>query len=428
MHEPASVLALLPHGAGIVDGMLSVGGCRVDDLASRFGTPLYVYDDGTLRQSAREVLAAFRPLGARVSFAAKACEVIRVLRVFEEEGLDLDAVSEGELEAASRAGFDPDRIHLHGNNKAEEELARAIRCGLRAIVIDNVDEARRIVRLVGNQPVQVSLTMRVLLPVEAATHPHLQTSGERSKFGIPVESDEAREFLDLVAQHPSLRLISLHTHLGSQIADVDVYTRAADDLLQMAARLSARGSPLQEISLGGGWAVAYRPGDPSLSARDVAAALAPLFGDCSWRLAVEPGRALVARAGVAIYRVGSVKQSGSRRLVAVDGGMGDNPRPALYGARYSALPVSRPMSTPLGPTDVVGRYCESGDVLARDVFLPAMRAGDLICIPMSGAYQVSMASSYNLVPQPAVVLVGASRANLAVRRATVDDVLARDVP
>jgi len=397
------------------------------DLAETYGTPLYIYDEQTLRASARTVLGAFSALGARVSFASKACDTVAILAVLRDEGLDLDVVSEGELVAALRASFQPSQIHLHGNCKTDAELEAAIRLGLHAIVVDNVEELERLAVRTGSLERPVDIMLRITLPLEADTHPHLQTSGRRSKFGFYLGSTEEQAAIELLARVPGLRLIGLHTHLGSQVVDVEIYREASQELLTLGHDLGRRGHPISEIAIGGGWAVPYRTDDASLSAETLAGAVGDVFAGSGFRLAVEPGRFLVARAAVALYRVGSVKDTPAGRIVAVDGGMGDNIRPALYGASYEALLLEQPEAIPIGPADIVGRYCESGDFLARDVPLPSVKVGDLLALPVAGAYQLSMASAYNLVPPPAALLVANGRPRLIVRRTTIDDLLARNV-
>lgn len=425
---PTEVRGLLPDTVSIAGDTLALGGVPLDVLADRYNTPLYVYDEPTLRAAARDTRRAFRDLGARISFASKACDITGIMRVFRDEGLDLDVVSEGELVAGLQAGFRPHQIHLHGNCKSEAELEAAVRLGLHAVVVDSLEELDRLAAIADRRGETVSIMPRVTLAVEAKTHPHLQTSGYASKFGIPHRSTEEATFIERARRNPRLRLMGIHAHLGSQISDPEIYAGAADELLQLAGELRDSGFPVEEVSVGGGWAVAYAPGDPSLSPQSVARILHPLFHGSALRLAVEPGRSLVARAGLALYRVGSVKQAPTGRIVAVDGGMGDNPRPALYGSRYIALRVRVPGAPPQGPATVAGRYCEAGDVLVQRVELPEVRAGDLICIPMSGAYHLAMASHYNLVPEPAAVLLGDGHERLIVRRGTIEDLLARQMP
>jgi diaminopimelate decarboxylase len=421
------VRALLPDAMSVAGDVLTLDGFALDSLAERYGTPLYVYDEQTIRSEARGVRNAFTGIDARVSFASKACDIVGVMRVLRDEGLDLDVVSAGELEAGLRAGFQPEQIHLHGNCKTDSELELAIRLGLHAIVIDNLDELDRVAALAGQSDRIVNIMLRVTLAVESTTHPHLQTSGYSSKFGIPHDSPEEAAFIRKVAGSPLLHLIGVHAHLGSQIADPAIYADAAGELVDLASRLFAGGFPINEISVGGGWAVAYTSEGNDLPPRTVAEILQPLLRETGFRLAVEPGRALVARSGIALYRVGSIKRSPGGRIVSVDGGMGDNPRPALYDASYTALRVRSPADPSEGPATIAGRYCESGDVLVRGAPLPEVHAGDLICIPMSGAYHLSMASHYNLVPEPAVILTRGGQERLIVRRATIDDLLARNV-
>jgi diaminopimelate decarboxylase len=417
---------ILPDAAVVNEDHLFIGRHSVRELAAEFGTPLYIYDAETLRSSIRAVLSAFEPLNARVSFAAKACALVGVLRIVVETGLNLDVVSEGELEAGLRAGFTPDRLHLHGNYKSTAELRRAVELGLHAIVVDNLSELVELERLAAKAQATVRVMLRVSPPLRADTHPHLQTSGAQSKFGFYLQAGEERAALELLAETSHLTLRGFHLHLGSQIFDPAIYKDAALSLAALAHQCELNRISITELSVGGGWGIPYRPGDGELSPLAVAGALSSADAP-GVRWAVEPGRAIVARSGVAIYRVGSIKSRDSRRIVAVDGGMGDNPRPALYGAAYSALLVSDPCGRAGGQAQIVGRYCESGDVLVHDAMLPEVRPGDLLCIPMAGAYQLAMASGYNLVPPPAALLVDGELVTLIQRRATVHDLLARDL-
>jgi diaminopimelate decarboxylase len=415
---------LLPDSATVERGTLHIAGCEISDLAARYGTPLYIYDEMTLRQQARRVLRAFAPAG-RVSFAAKACSTPGVIRVLGDERLGLDVVSEGEMLAGERAGVPASRMHLHGNCKTDAELRRAVLAGVHAIVLDNREEIERLDAICRDTQRQVRVILRLDPPVSVRTHPSLDTSGFHSKFGFLMDSVEQEEALKRIEGSRLLRLVGLHIHLGSQVADPEVYGAAAAELLRLARTLADRGFALEELSLGGGWATPYRPGDPELLPEQVAAVLPEQDGI---RWAVEPGRALAARAGVAVYRVGAVKWRDGQRLVVVDGGMGDNPRPALYGAGYTALAAEKMEAPRLEPAQVVGRYCESGDILVREAALPDVRAGDLLVVPVSGAYHLSMASAYNLVPPPAAVLVSDSGLAPLTRRATAEELLSREEP
>ncbi|HEX6508698.1 MAG TPA: diaminopimelate decarboxylase [Chloroflexota bacterium] len=418
---------LLPDCCHVSESDTRVGRHSLADLAARFGTPLYIYDAATLRSSARTVIDAFAPLKARVSYASKACAILGVLRVICQSGLGLDAVSGGELHAGLKAGFEPKSIHLHGNVKTDTELDAAVCTGVHAVVVDSLAEVERLDRVCSQLGAKVGVMIRLSLPVEAETHPHLQTSGAGTKFGVLRSAEEEAALIRIVLGSCRLRFMGLHVHLGSQITDVEVYRQAASQMAAAVSEYATAGLESEELSMGGGWAVPYVPGDTTLDPRDVAGALGDTlatFPDV--RPAVEPGRALVARSALALYRVASIKHRFAGRIISVDGGMGDNPRPALYGARYTAFLSRLPLAESNGPADVVGRYCESGDVLARQVSLPEVREGDMLCVPVSGAYQLSMASSYNLVPPPAAILVDGDEVTVIRRRPTPDQLLEYD--
>lgn len=424
----AELLPLLPDKWSVSAGRLLAGGCAVEGLAREYGTPLYIYDERTIRRAAREVRGALAPLNASVSYATKACSTLAILQILAEEGVGLDAVSLGEMEIGLRAGFEPDRIHLHGNSKPEAELEAAVRLGIRAVVLDNLEEIERLERICAARGQEIAVMLRLTLPFEAETHPAVQTAGVGSKFGFLHGDDEEQEALRRLTGSKRLRLRGLHTHVGSQVSDSGIYARALVMLAGMGESLAASDIDIQEINLGGGWAVPYVPGAPRLSPERVADTLAAAVPENrTWKLGVELGRALVAQAGVAVYRIGSIKRRAGVRIIAVDGGMGDNPRPALYGSPYTAISVEHTLAPDVGPVDVVGRYCESGDVLARNVPLPEVAAGEHLLVPVSGAYQLSMASSYNVVPPPAVVLVSEDGQRLVTRRGSADDLLAREV-
>lgn len=422
----ADLQPLLPQDWSVSDGRMLMGGVAVEDLAREYGTPLYIYDEETIRHAVKDVLQALEPLNASVSYAAKACSTLAVLQILADEGLRLDAVSLGEMEMGLRAGFEPGRIHLHGNCKTDGELETAVRLGIRAVVLDNLEEIERLESICAIAGKEMPVMLRLSLPFEAETHPAVQTAGLGSKFGFLHGQEEEREALRRLGQSRQLRLIGLHTHMGSQITDAGIYARALTALAEMAHSLALSGVEIGEINLGGGWAVPYVPSAARLCPEQVAAAITGALPQTrSWTLGVELGRALVARAGVAVYRIGSIKRRGDRRLIAVDGGMGDNPRPALYGSPYTAISVEHTLAPDVGPSDIVGRYCESGDVLARSVLLPEVTAGELLVVPVSGAYQLSMASSYNCVPVPAVVLVRSGGSRLVASRYSSQDPVAR---
>ena len=456
------------------DGELWLGGCAASTLAAEFGTPLYIFDEATLRTQARayrEALAQQYPGTAQAAYASKAYLCTAIAQLFAEEGLDLDVVSGGELYVALRAGFPPERIHFHGNNKSREELTEALAAGIGRIVVDNFHELAMLAELVaGEQPASGSqlpvssfeLPVRVWLRlspgVAAHTHAHIQTGHLDTKFGFPIATGDAERAVSLAMQTPGLELIGLHCHIGSQIYEPESLADAAAVLIAFAAEMRDRhGFTLRELSPGGGWGVPMTEDDPEAPVEPYIAALtAAIVDTCRARgldlphLVLEPGRSLVAPAAVALYTVGARKEiPGVRTYVAVDGGMADNIRPALYGAKYVARRIAnsklqidegRMTNDELRITEhgirntqpetitIAGKFCESGDILIRDIELPRLEAGDLLAIPMAGAYTLAMASNYNLARRPAVVLVKDGAARLIQRRETSADLVARDLP
>lgn len=429
------------------DGALSVGGVDLRALAAGHGTPAYVIDERDFRSRARGFVEAFsRAFGETpvdVYYAGKAFLCTAVARWAHDEGLRIDTSTGGELAVALRAGVPGADIGLHGNNKSDDEIARALEAGVGRIVIDSLDEVRRIadaVRARGDgrrAPVMVRLTTGV----HAGGHEFVSTAHEDQKFGLSIAGGQAMEALRAVLDTPELDLIGVHSHIGSQILDPSGFELAAHRVLELRAELvAATGHLLPEVDLGGGFGIAYTPGevplDPFRVAKDVAGVVEEVCaatGTPLPRLSVEPGRAIVGPTTLTLYTVGTVKpvtvDAGRTRLyVSVDGGMSDNLRPALYGARYTAAVVSRPGSRDVVPARVVGKHCESGDVVVHDVDLPAdITSGDLLAVPATGAYGRSMASNYNHVPRPPVVAVRDGVATVIVRRETEDDLLALDV-
>jgi diaminopimelate decarboxylase len=415
------------------DGRLTVGGVALDEIAERHGTPVYVLDEDEVRGRCRRYRDAFPE--ADVHYAAKAFLCRALAHWVEEEGLGLDVCSAGELELAVTTGFPPDRILLHGNAKSPEDLRTALRLGVGRIVIDSPAEIARIAAAVppgGEQKVM----LRVTPGIGAGGHAKIRTGSEGQKFGLSLRDGHAQHAVARVLGQPRLRLTGLHCHLGSQITAVKPYLAAVRRLVGLMARTrDLYGVVLPELDLGGGHGVAYRPGDPVLDPAALAHRVrAELIESCAGaglpvpRLIIEPGRAIVGPAGVAVYRVLAVKATAARVFVAVDGGMSDNPRPALYGVRYAPRLIGRRGAAERVATTVAGRHCEAGDVLAEDVPLPAdVRPGDLLAVPVAGAYHLSMASSYNLVGRPPVVAVSAGTSRLLVRRETLEDLRARDV-
>jgi diaminopimelate decarboxylase len=408
-------------------GDLAVGGVGLASLAARFGTPATVLDLDDVAARLRGYRTALPD--ADVAYAGKALLCAGLVPLLVEAGVRLDVCSGGELALALRAGMPADRIVVHGNAPTEAELDAAVRARVGRVVVDSLDVADRLAAVASRHRVVVDVLLRVAPGVDAGGHPAIRTGGDDQKFGVPLAGGRAAAVAGAIAGRRALRLVGLHCHLGSQIADTTVWERAVDPLLDLAAELPAE---LSELNLGGGHAVTGgTPFDLAGFARRVTGAVArgcAARGLPPLRLGVEPGRAIVARAGVTLYRVQATKCAGSGRwFVAVDGGMGDNPRVALYGAAYDAHLVGRTTCAAWKPATVVGRFCEAGDVLARDVALPEdVTVGDLVAVPGTGAYHHAMASSYNLVGRPPLVGVRDGVARVLVRRETTADLLARD--
>jgi diaminopimelate decarboxylase len=417
------------------DGHLALDGLDLVALAHEFGTPLYVYDQASIRRRARayrEGLQAAYPGESLVCYAGKAYCAPWLLRVLDQEGLGLDVVSGGELFTAQRVGFPPERIYFHGNNKAPAELEQAVDGQVGHIVVDNLEEIDRLGRLCAERGRHQPVLLRVAPGVEAHTHAHIQTGVLDTKFGLSLQTGAAAAGVAAVRGAPALDLVGLHAHIGSQVFELEPYRETVARIFDFAA---SQGLLLRELSPGGGFGVRYTPLDidlaPETAARSVATTVcqaATAAGVPLPRLTIEPGRSIVGPAGLALYTVGSVKViDGVRTYVAVDGGMADNIRPTAYGAAYTPVLASRALDAADATVSIAGRYCESGDVLVRDAALPMPVVGDVVAVPASGAYHLSMASNYNLVPRPAVVVVDAGRARLVRRRETYADLLAADL-
>ena len=421
------------------EGVLELGGLDVRDLAAEFGTPLLVLDEQDLRARCRAWRAAFDgwPSGADVAYAGKAFLCKAVVKIVQEEGLGLDVCTGGELAVALAAGFPPERLWFHGNNKSVTELERAVAAGVGTIVIDSFEEIVRLAAVAGRASIRQRVYVRVTPGVEAHTHEYVQTGQEDQKFGFSLASGAAAEACRRIVTLPALELVGIHCHIGSHIFDTHGFSLAAHRMVELLAAIrDEHGLELPELDLGGGHGIAYTAADDPMSTADHAAGLRAIVErECAAaglavpRVIVEPGRAVVGPTTVTLYEVGTVKElPGLRTYVSVDGGMSDNIRTALYDARYTAVLASR--RSEAGPKNVTlcGKHCESGDIVVHDVPLPAdLAPGDLVAVPASGAYHRSMASNYNHVPRPPVVAVSQGVARVLVRRETEDDLLALDV-
>jgi diaminopimelate decarboxylase len=392
------------------DGRLEVGGCDLAEVARQYGTPAYVYAENDMRSRAREYVEAFRARAERfeVIYASKAFPATATYRLFAEEGLSCDCASGGELYLALKGGFKPEQIYMHGNNKTEDELRFAVEQGVGTIVVDSFDEIERLQRIA---PDGQQVMLRVTPGIKPSTHSYIQTGQVDSKFGFGL--DDVPRAIDALGR---LRLTGLHAHIGSQIFDLDVYEKLAEVLGEMG--------DYPKLNLGGGLGIAYTHDDEPPLVDDYVEALLK-NAPAGVTVLCEPGRSLVGNAGVTVYTVGTVKEiPGIRTYVAVNGGMSDNLRPMLYGARYEADIVGRLGGETL--YTIAGMHCESGDILVRDVTLDDPKAGDLLVIPATGAYGHSMANNYNAIPRPPVIFCRDGQARVVVRRETYEDLASRD--
>ena len=414
-------------------GHMEVGGCDLVDLARRHGTPLYVYDEATVRQRASEYVAAMGASG-QVLYSAKAFASPKFLRVVAEEGLGLDVVSAGELHLALKSGFPRDRIHFLGNNKSIEDLRSAY--AARATIVIDGDHEFDLLREVVPDGERSPVMLRLSPGVKPDTHDHVSTGQLDSKFGFSIESGAARQAVETALKHPRLQLVGLHSHIGSQIFALRAYEEAMDIMLGLLAELHRDlGYEPRKLGAGGGLGIAYTHDDDPPTPRDfVETVRGAMVAGCARRelkvpqLIVEPGRSIAGPAGMALYTVGSIKDiPGVRRYVAVDGGMGDNIRPKLYGARYEAFLASGPERSPDGKVTIAGKYCESTDILITDIEMPALSSGDVIAVPAAGAYCLAMASNYNGMPRPEVLMLRDGKAEVMRRRETLDDLVAAEV-
>lgn len=467
---PADLNALHePMWAGSVqrnnDGVLTVGGLDVAALKEQFGTPLFVMDETDFRTRARAFKdsfdAAFQDIcgGVDVYYAGKSFLCTSVVKWVEEEGLRLDTASGGELAVAARAGIPGERVALHGNNKSDAEINRALDMGLGRIVVDSLDELVRVGAIAHGRGEQAKVMLRLTPGVHAHTHEFIATAHEDQKFGLSMAGDStekeglsaAEEAVAAAAAHPGIELLGLHCHIGSQIFEPDGFALAAEKLLRFLAAVQEKYSiELPELDLGGGYGIAYTPVDTPRPAADIATAMAAVvrstcaeLGITSPRISIEPGRAIVGSTTFTLYEVGTLKtvrvdaQAGAdgqenvtypRRYVSVDGGMSDNARPVLYDADYSAILASRTSAASPQLSRVVGKHCESGDIVVRDVYLPEdVAAGDLLAVPGTGAYCWALSSNYNYLARPGVVAVRDGSARLIVRGETEEDLLNRDM-
>jgi len=419
-------------------GNMVFGGCDCVELAREYGTPLYVLDERAVREVCRGFDSALRKAGAkgRVYYASKALCTTALYRIIEQEGLGIDVVSGGELYTAKNAAFPAERIVFHGNNKTADELKMAVEYGVGCIVIDSHEEIGLLADIAKECDKTVDVSLRVKPNIEAHTHEYVLTAIDDCKFGLGLYDGEAMLAVQEILHRKELRLKGLHCHIGSQIFEKEPFFAAADRMTDFAQKLQKElGVTLFEISFGGGFGINYTDKDAEIEPYAfVGEMIEALYCCCDekglprYDFAIEPGRAIVGEAGITLYTVGTVKRvPGVRTFVSVDGGMGDNPRHILYGAEYTAKLANKPTAEATEVYAIAGRYCESGDMLIQQAHLPPCKAGDILAVFSTGAYHYSMASNYNRVPIPAMVLVNEGRHALIVQRQSYEQLIQNDV-
>ncbi|MGG0822970.1 diaminopimelate decarboxylase [Paenibacillus turicensis] len=428
------------HGTSKINekSHLEIGGCDTTELKETYGTPLYIVDEALVRQRCREYMESFRASGLtfQVAYASKAFCVMAMCRLVEEEGLSLDVVSEGELYTAIQAGFPAGRIHFHGNNKTPEELEMGIKAGIGCFVVDNFVEIHMLQGIAAEHGVTVNVLLRVTPGVEAHTHEYTATGQTDSKFGFDIGNGSAFEAVKQANESQNLNLLGIHSHIGSQIFEVEGFQLAIERVASFAGEVKAQlGISFKVVNLGGGFGIRYTEGDTPLQVTEYVKAITDgvkqHFGavyDTLPEIWVEPGRSIIGDAGTTLYTVGTHKNiPGVRKYVAVDGGMTDNPRPALYQSKYEALLANRAQDDNEETVSVAGKCCESGDMLIWDLELPKVENGDLLAVACTGAYNYSMASNYNRIRRPAVVFVKDGESDVVVKRESLDDIVLNDV-
>ena len=418
-------------------GHLMLGGCDVVDLAAEYGTPLYIFDEQTLRERCRSFVGEFqrRYADTRVVYASKAFANLALTRLLVEEGLGADVVSGGEMAMARTGGMPADVVYFHGNNKSRRELEEAVAWGVGRVVVDNLYELGLLEEVAQAEGRIQEVMLRVTPGVDPHTHTYITTGTVDSKFGMSIVTGEAERGVREAVSLTNLKLVGLHCHIGSQIFETQPHQEAVRLTLEFAGQMRELGLEMTEFSPGGGFAIPYTRDEKPPTIGEYAEAIVGVLdqrckalGLASPTLVIEPGRAIVGPAGVALYTVGARKEiPGVRTYVSVDGGMGDNIRPALYESLYEAVVADRMDAEVSERVTIAGKYCESGDILVRDVDLPLTKPGDLIALPAAGAYCVPMASNYNMAVRPAVVMVLDGAARLIRRRETYEDLMAADV-
>ncbi|MCK4260662.1 MAG: diaminopimelate decarboxylase [Halanaerobiales bacterium] len=419
-------------------GHLLIGGCDTSDLAQKFGTPLLVLDEAEIRRKCREYRSAFNETGieSETSYASKAFLTMALCRILKEEGMGLDVVSGGERFIAESANFPMAKVHFHGNNKTPQELNDALESGIGLFVVDNLQELLLLNHLALEKQMVADVLFRVTPGIEAHTHEYIQTGQIDSKFGMGISNGVAFRVIQKAQELSGIRVCGLHCHIGSQIYNLESFKKAAEIMMDFSGKVRDElGIVIKELNLGGGFGVPYMETEEEVSVKDYAIIVADTLKRKADELNLplpkvinEPGRSIVATAGTTVYTIGTIKEIPDiRTYVAVDGGMTDNIRPALYGAKYEAVVANKALEKPVQTVTITGRCCESGDMLIHDLKIPQIESGDLLAVTCTGAYTYSMSSNYNGLPRMAIVLVNEGQAEIIVRRETYSDLIKRDV-
>lgn len=422
------------------DGILEIGGVKATELVEKYGSPIYVYDVAHIRN----ILKAFvRTINeeygdGRVAYAGKALSITAMYKIIEAENAYIDVVSMGEMHTAINSGYGIGKAYFHGNNKLVKELEYAIDNGIGTIVIDNSEEISIIDRLAAERGIKVNVSIRLNPGVEAHTHAYIQTAKADSKFGFSIANGDATTAIKNITEKNNLIFQGIHYHIGSQIFDTDAFRLAVNvGTDYIAALKNEYGIEIEELNIGGGFGVYYVDGDPKYDVEEYCNYLRIIIGVLKSdivtknikkpRLVIEPGRSIVAEAGVTLYRVGVIRQCGNIKYVCIDGGMGDNIRPALYQAEYEAMMANRACDKPVEQVHIAGKFCESSDIIIKNAMLPAARRGDILAVFTTGAYGYSMASNYNRNPIPAIVMTENGKSDYAVKPQTLEDITRNDV-
>ncbi|MCX8130195.1 MAG: diaminopimelate decarboxylase [Clostridia bacterium] len=420
-------------------GHLEIGGCDTVDLVRKFGTPLYVMDEGLIRKNCKiykESMDKYYNGNGLVLFASKAFCTMAMCKIAEQEGLGLDVVSGGELYTAVKAGFPMNKVYFHGNNKTIDELKLAIEHDIRRIVVDNKEELKNINDIASGMGKVVNISFRIKPGIDAHTHDFVQTGQIDSKFGVALENGEALEIVSMASEMANVKVAGVHCHIGSQIFDLAPFELAAKVMLNFIAEVKEKvGLEIEELNLGGGFGIKYIPEHDPIEydhyIESVSKVVKSICEDKRIKLpfiVMEPGRSIVAPAGITLYTVGAVKDIKEvRKYVSVDGGMADNPRYALYQSPYDAVLANKPDAGKVEKVTIAGKCCESGDILIKDIFMPEIKVGDIVAVLATGAYNYSMSSNYNRITRPPVVLVKDGKARLIIKREDYEDIVRNDV-